>query len=323
MVLKMKIFCGFAALASVFFCLASTGWAVNCTCNKPGALQACINSNPSASTITVVGPATCYENLTLAQSLVANNTNGKVVIEAADSNKPVISVAGTGRTFISGLTITGGTIGIDWNLGHGMVYNNTIQNCSVAGINAGGGAYLLLGASTPSDVTSSPNTIMNCPIGVMVTSHSGAGILGNTITSCKTAGVQVDSSSQADLAGNTIDSCTNAISVSENSSIRLSDRPSSILPLWGLLNKTDATAKNTGPAILCTTGGAVRGYEGALTGSTPVSADSTCIQNLKTNSSPLSIVPSYSGQTESNVKGCPAGWTLIWVGGNWVCVPIG
>ncbi|MDR3554991.1 MAG: hypothetical protein P4L55_09585, partial [Syntrophobacteraceae bacterium] len=70
-------------------------------------------------------------------------------------------------------------------------------------------------------------------------------------------------------------------------SIRLSDRPFSIFPLWGLLNKTDTSAKNTGAAILCTTGGAIRGYEGALAGSVPISYDSTCIENLKTNTSPI------------------------------------
>ncbi len=308
--LKGKIFASFSVLVSSLCFLVSTGWAVNCACNgKVGALQACINSNPPGSTITVVGPATCYENLTLVQdldTLTANTTSGKVVLAAANSSMPVISVVGTGVSFISGFTIQGGTFGIDCDLGNAIIFQNTIQNCSVAGINVGGG-YATIGTNNPKNAAPSPNTIINCPVGVQVTVHSGAGIVGNTIKSCKTAGIVVDSASQADIAGNTIDGCGNAISVSENSSIRLSDRPYQTFPMWGSLNKTDATLKNTGAAILCSTGGCIRGYAGGLLGSTLISADTTCIQNFKTNSSQL--VGSWA-LVSTNISNAPKKYTF-------------
>ncbi|HYA40595.1 MAG TPA: right-handed parallel beta-helix repeat-containing protein [Syntrophobacteraceae bacterium] len=316
---KGGFFGGLVVLLGALCLLSAPGWAaVSCTCSNPGDLQKCINQNFGKiwTTFTVTGPATCYENLTIVQDgtqLVADTAKGSVTISAQNSNQPVISVVSTGWAGINGFTIEGGAYGIDLDLGHGYIINNTIKNNSLAGIHVGG-AYAFIGAQSPTDAAPLPNTITGNPIGILVTAHSGASIVGNTIKSGSVAGIVLDSLSQADIAGNTIDSFVNAISLSENSVIRLSDRP--WLPIFGPLNTTDADAKNSGAAILCASGGVVSGYEGGLLGATAYSGDATCINNLMTNSSPL--VGNWNVTSHSNnMKSPPTQVDFYAVGTGW------
>jgi hypothetical protein len=301
---KRRMLGGSAVLVAVLCFLVSAGWAADCTCGSPGDLQQCINSQPPGTAFTVHGPATCYENLLLVSnfaSLVADNSKGQVVIEAADANKPVISVVGTGYSGISGFTIRNGTFGIQWNSANGYISGNTIQNSLTAGILVGGG-YIFIGANSPNDLTYSPNSISGAPVGVQVTERAGASIVGNKIYATNT-GIVVDSASQADIAGNTIQGRLDPVSVTENSVVRLSNRPG---PLYGPLNKA-LLPRNSSAAVSCGTGACVTGLVDGKMGFSRINSDQSCIHRTWTNTDYM--VGTWK-VIEASVSNLPVQWTF-------------
>jgi hypothetical protein len=305
---KWGIFGGLAILLAIVCLFPSSGWAVNCKCEKAGDLQSCISAyfGQTWTTFTIEGPATCYENLTIVTEgvqLSADTSKGAVTISAEDSKKPVISIISSGWSGISGFTIEGGTYGVVFGCSHGFIVNSTIKNNSIAGIWAAGTADASIGITSPDAQGVSPNDIFGNPVGILVSNASSALIVGNSIRNGSVAGIMVDRVSQAEVSGNSIDGCVNAVKVSGNSGVNLSD---SIIPLFGPLNQTtmSPSAINSGAPIACTMGGYVSGYQGALAGLKANSFDNTCINALKTNSSPL--VGTWTVLSSKNLSNPPS-----------------
>ena len=263
-----------------------------------------MHQQSTGTAFTVHGPATCYENLVLVSnfaSLVADNSKGQVVIEAADSNKPVISVVGTGYSGISGFTIKNGTFGIQWKSGNGYISSNTILDSVTVGIEVGGG-YIFIGATSPNDSTYSPNTINGAPVGIQVTEHGGASIVGNKVYATN-IGIVVDSDSQADIAGNTMQGKLDPISVTENSVVRLSDRPG---PLYGPLNKGILT-RNSSAAVSCGSGACLTGLVDGKMGFSRTNSDQSFIHRTWTNTDYM--VGTWNA-TGTNVPDLPVKWAF-------------
>ena len=144
------------------------------------------------------------------------------------------------------------------------------------------GGYIYIGATSPNNYSLSPNTISGAPVGIEVTKHAGASIVGNTIQRHATSGIVVDSASQADIAGNAIKRQTAPpLPARENSVVRLSDRPG---PLYGPLNRTNTGwAKTIGPAVYCNAGACVTGFMDDKIGFAHFSSDESCIHSTWTN----------------------------------------
>jgi parallel beta-helix repeat protein len=241
------------------------------------------------TTFTVTG--NCIENLNVyldGAQLVAK-TAGKVSISAQDSSQPVISVYSR-KVGVNGFIIEGGTIGVMFEDGSGDVFNSTIKNNTTAGVSLEGTSSAWVGYQPAPVPGPGPNIITGNGQGIMVSGSSAGAILGNTINKNTGNGILVETVSMAYVAGNAINAnALNAISVSGNSGVNLSDIGPPVAPgyLFGPLNTTTTTAKNTGAAIACTMGGYVSGYQGSLAGAKANSFDATCINALKTNTSPL------------------------------------
>ncbi len=277
---------------------------VDCDQARPGALQRAIDRARPGDTILLSG--TCYENLTIpvGKDLITLDGGGKATINGPDVTLNTILVRGRGIT-ITGLTITGGRVGIDVGRGASAVIdgntiegtgrfgitlgswgtanivNNTIQNNPGHGILVTGNSFAFIGFATADDTVASPNTIRNNGIhGIYVTWSSSARIVGNTISDNLRNGVNVDRASQANISDNTIDgNGQNGVFVTENSGVNLGSDTGS-----GIFDAPNRTTVNNGlRGISCRVGGYGNGRLGTLNGNSGSKDFATsCLDSLDT-----------------------------------------
>src|SRR5262249_23123225 len=151
------------------------------------------------------------------KDLLTLDGGGHATISGPDATLNTILVRGPRGITITGLTITGGRVGIDVSrgssalidgntiegtgrngiiLGHfstANIVNNTIQNNPVNGILVTGNAFAFIGFRTADDTVASPNTIrQNGLNGVTVTLSSSARIAGNTISDNVRNGINIE-----------------------------------------------------------------------------------------------------------------------------------
>src|SRR5262249_41947884 len=107
----------------------SRGWSqVDCDTEHSGALQRAIDRASPGRTIRVTG--TCHENVSIpaGKDLLTLDGGGHATISGPDATLNTILVRGPRGITITGLTITGGRVGIDVSRGSSaLIDGNTIE----------------------------------------------------------------------------------------------------------------------------------------------------------------------------------------------------
>jgi parallel beta-helix repeat protein len=284
----------------------SKGWAhVDCDKEHPGALQRAIDRATPGQTILVTG--TCNENVSIpkGKDLITLDGGGSGVVNGPDITVNTIQIRGPNGVTLTGLTVSGGRVGIDVSRGatalidgntiegtarNGItlgafasanIVNNTIQNNASAGILVTGNAFGFIGFATADDAVASPNVIRNNGThGISVTLSSSARIAGNTIGNNARHGINVERASQATVSDNTIDANgQHGILVTENSHVNLGSDTGT--GLFDTPNRT--TVNNVLRGIACRVGGSANGRRGTLNGNTgPKDFGTSCVDSLDT-----------------------------------------
>lgn len=232
---------------------------------------------------------TCVENVSIpahVQSITIEGLPGARIQAPATPVDAVVRIRGRAIT-LRNFTITGGSEGVQvldggfaWidgntieaNAGLGInvqfastarIWNNIIQNNGDFGIFVGRSASALIGLSSVTASTPTPNTIVgNANGGIIVRGSAHAIVVANTISGNNGRGILLTTGSHADIASNTIaGNSGDGIEAANNSTVSLGSNSGT-----ALRDLPNNGSGNAGLGLRCTGGGYANGRIGTLTG---------------------------------------------------------
>jgi parallel beta-helix repeat protein len=232
---------------------------------------------------------TCVENVSIpadVQSITIQGLPGARIQAPATPSDAAVRIRGRAIT-LRNFTITGGSEGVQvldggfaWihgntieaNAGLGInvqfastarIWDNIIQNNGDFGVFVGRSASALIGLSSVTASTPTPNTIVgNVNGGILVRGSAHAIIVANTISGNAGRGVLLTTGSHADIASNTIAGNNgDGIEAANNSTVSLGSNSGT-----ALRDSPNSGSGNVGFGVRCTGGGYANGRIGALTG---------------------------------------------------------
>src|SRR5712692_2863105 len=178
-------------LAAVIFLLPSAVWATNVTvdCNGGGSINAALGGLDLQGPHLIMVSGTCHENVAIVDrerlTIVGMPT---ATIVAFDPTDNVIFVFRSRSILLRRLVLTGGSFGLLVQRSEVQINASTIQNNSVAGVDA----------TQQSSLTFVNNVVQNNAFGIALNSTSRANISG-TIQNNAADGIQLANGSFANI----------------------------------------------------------------------------------------------------------------------------
>ena len=234
--LSMVLLAGSAALAD------SAAAAVGET-SYPTIQSAIDAASPGA--VIEIEPGTYVENLTTDKplTLLGNNRQGDILLQAADPESPAISIRGGGLVAVSGFTITGSNAGVQVDETQVLLHDNSIsvQEAGIQGWNFAqtgsvvmgnhfvgpssghllyGTGLILLGVA---DWTVIGNTFEDLATGLLLAGGAAIHVENNQVSACGN-GIRIGSVASVTLLQNEIvGNCVSGIVLSESASVQLTE----------------------------------------------------------------------------------------------------
>src|SRR5713226_3467457 len=179
-------------LAAVIFLLPSAAWAttVSVDCNAGGSINAALSGLDLQGPHLIMVSGTCHENVAIVDrerlTIVGVPT---ATIVAADPTDNVIFVLRSRGIFLRRLVLTGGSFGLLVERSEVQMNGSTIQNNSVAGVDA----------TQQSSLQFLNNVVQNNAFGIALNQTSRANIGGGTIQNNAADGIQLANGSFANI----------------------------------------------------------------------------------------------------------------------------